>query len=288
MSTIYTFGQNPNPGLNGFSTYNIFVNPPVDQLKDITRSQSSNITYPSINATSLMSYNPTSISLTNVAMNAIPCINGAVIPESFLNFNANVYNYLSMNIGESIVLGGSTFTQMSPSTFQINQLPVQQVPIPFTIGGNNIELFAGGSGMIRNILPCLLEGTLVRTPVGFKPIEAFQVGDVIMSHSNSVKKVLKVGRWDCCVQDQTLEQQMYKVPAGSYGALRDTFVSYFHKVGDGKMMRFPLNLRLPRAKESEFAKNGWYTLYHLQVENGLQNHLIVNGNCIVDSWITHA
>jgi hypothetical protein len=286
MSTIYTFGPNPNSALNGYSTYNILLNPPVDQIKDITRGQNSNVTYPSINATSLMSYNPTSINLTNVAMNAIPCINGSIIPESFLNFNANVYNYLSMNIGESVILGGSTFTQISLSTFQINQLPVQQVPISYTIDGHDIELFAGGSGMFRNILPCLLEGTLVRTPVGFKQIEKFKVGDVILSHCDGVKKVLKVGRWDCRFKDATLEQQMYKVPAGSYGATKDTFVSHFHKVGDGKMLRFPVNLGLRRAAESEFAKDGLYTLYHLQVENGLYNHLIVNGNCLVDSWIT--
>ena len=286
MSTIYTFGYNPNQALNGYSTYNILLHPPVDQLKEITRSQTSNVTYPSINATSLMSYNPTSINLSNVAMNAIPCIQGSVIPDSFLNFNANVYNYLSMNIGESVILGGSTFTQISPSTFQINQLPVQQVPISYTIDGHDIELFAGGSGMFRNILPCLLEGTLVRTPIGFKAIETFKVGDTILSHCDRVKKVLKVGRWDCRFKDATLEQQMYKVPAGSYGATKDTFVSYFHKVGDGKMLRFPANLGLRRAAESEFVKDGLYTLYHLQVENGLSNHLIVNGNCLVDSWIT--
>ena len=286
LSTIYTFGQNPNPGLNGYSTYNILLNPPIDQLKDITRSQTSNFTYPMINASTLVPFNPTSIDLTNVTVNAIPCINDSIIPDSYLNFNANVYNYLSMNVGETITLGGSTFTQTSPSSFIINYvMPANEVPIAYTISGHDIELFAGGSGMFRNILPCLLEGTLVRTPNGFKPIEDFKVGDVILSHCDRVKKVLKVGRWDCRFNDKTLEQQMYKIPKGSYGALRDTFVSHYHKVGHEKMMLLPTTLRLQKAQESEIAKNGLYTLYHLQVENGRMNNLIVNGDCMVDSWI---
>ena len=286
LSTIYTFGQNPNPGVNGYSTYNILLHPPIDQLKNITRSQTSNFTYPMINASTLVPFNPTSIDLTNVTMNAIPCTDGSIIPDSYLNFNANVYNYLSMNVGETITLGGSTFTQASLSSFIINSvMPANEVPIAYTISGHDIELFAGGSGMFRNILPCLLEGTLVRTPNGFKPIEDFKVGDVILSHCDRVKKVLKVGRWDCRFNDTTLEQQMYKIPKGSYGALRDTFVSHYHKVGHEKMMRLPTTLGLQKARESEIAKNGLYTLYHLQVENGRMNNLIVNGNCLVDSWI---
>jgi hypothetical protein len=77
---------------------------------------------------------------------------------------------------------------------------------------------------------------------------------------------------------------MYKIPDGQYGAKKDVFLSHLHKVSDGKMMLYPKTLGLEKARKEEFVKDGKYTLYHLEVENGLLNHLVVNGECVVDSW----
>jgi hypothetical protein len=51
------------------------------------------------------------------------------------------------------------------------------------------------------------------------------------------------------------------------------------------MMLYPTTLGLEKAREEEFVRNGNYTLYHLEVENGTFNNLLVNGDCVVDSWI---
>jgi hypothetical protein len=78
---------------------------------------------------------------------------------------------------------------------------------------------------------------------------------------------------------------MYKIPKGSYGAREPVYISHFHKISNGQMMLYPKTLGLEKAREEEFVKDGKYTLYHLEVENGTLNHLLVNGFCVVDSWV---
>ena len=42
---------------------------------------------------------------------------------------------------------------------------------------------------------------------------------------------------------------------------------------------------LKKANEVEYAKDGKYTVYHIQIEDGRRNFLDVNGGCFVESWI---
>ena len=124
----------------------------------------------------------------------------------------------------------------------------------------------------------------MKTPRGYIPIELIKEGDTIISHCNLVKKVTRVGKWDCVYEGHTLAQTMYKVNKGTYGAKKDVYLSHFHKISDGKMLLLPTTLGLEKAKPEEYVRNGKFTLYHLQVPNGLVNHLVVNGDCVVDSW----
>jgi hypothetical protein len=126
---------------------------------------------------------------------------------------------------------------------------------------------------------------MVRTPTGYKAIETIQEGDIVISHCGLHKKVLKAGKWLCNYATRTLEQTIYKIVKGSYGATSDVYISHFHKISNGTHMLYPNTLGLKEADPAEYTKHGAFTLYHLQIEKGRLNHLVVNGNCWVDSWI---
>jgi len=133
-------------------------------------------------------------------------------------------------------------------------------------------------------VPCVLEGTTVLTPKGYIPIESIKEGDEIFSQFNVPVKVLKVGKWLCEEKTKTPEQIMYKIPKGFLDAKADVFLSKLHKVVYKGWLRYPATVGLELAQESEYAKNGKYVLYHLKVEDGRNNYLVVNGGCLIESW----
>jgi len=133
--------------------------------------------------------------------------------------------------------------------------------------------------------PCLLEGTLVKTPEGDKRIETLKEGDYIQSQNNKICKITKVGKWPCFYKDRKISQIVYKVPAGSMNNKTDLFISHHHRISNGFRLLPPHALGFQIATESEITNNGKYTLYHLKIEQGLINYLVVNGGTRVESWL---
>jgi hypothetical protein len=86
-----------------------------------------------------------------------------------------------------------------------------------------------------------------------------------------------------------LSKKMYKIPAGRFGATSDTFISHYHRSlyyldEDNSSRGYDISshLGLEVASPVEFAVDGKYTLYHLQLAIG--NHFVVNGGCMVEAW----
>ena len=145
---------------------------------------------------------------------------------------------------------------------------------------------------------CLLEGTLVWTNKGYVPIETLKPGDTIET-KNYYIDITKVGKWSVDLnleEDRNdLSKKMYKIPAGRYGAKRDTYISHYHRFMYEEIeyentanldMKIPEQVGLVPANPAEFAKDGKYNLYHLQLAIG--NHYYVNGGCIVEAWEPNA
>jgi hypothetical protein len=138
---------------------------------------------------------------------------------------------------------------------------------------------------------CLLEGTLVLTERGYVPIETLKVGDSVRTQ-NYLIAITKVGKWSVDLNTEKdcddLSKKMYVIPEGRYGAQRDVFISRNHRFmfeegdGAGRLMGTPVNVGLRPAVLGEFAPDGKYTLYHLELKYG--NHFVVNGGCHVESW----
>lgn len=141
---------------------------------------------------------------------------------------------------------------------------------------------------------CLLEGTKVWTCNGYVPIETLKVGDSIRTRKFDIA-ITKVGKWSVDVNNPidvaNLSNKMYKIPAGRYGATSDIYISHYHRFmfegepGDDnykRLMGIPEQVGLQPASIAEFAKDGKYNIYHLQIALG--NHYVVNGGCNVEAW----
>jgi hypothetical protein len=129
---------------------------------------------------------------------------------------------------------------------------------------------------------CLLKGTKVRTIQGFKNIENIKVGDFIISHLRVPVRVIKTHNWKV-----KWSNKMHK--ASKVYVLENykskTFLSSYHKLMVDNEMVCACNSDLRLARKEEICdKNNEYELFHIQVEDHENNHLLVNGDNIVESW----
>jgi len=171
-------------------------------------------------------------------------------------------------------------------------------PFNMRIYNNQLYVMEAQSGYIGQYdlyvppahVSCLLEGTMVWTLGGYVPIESLKVGDSIRTNQYSID-VVKVGKWTVDLNSEKdradLGKKMYKIPAGQFGATSDTFISHYHRIlyytdSENRVYDLPSHLGLKVADPSEFAVDGKYTLYHLQLAIG--NHFVVNGGCMVEAW----
>ena len=150
------------------------------------------------------------------------------------------------------------------------------------------------SNSYEEYVACLLEGTKVWTCNGYVPIETLKVGDSIRTRKFDIA-ITKVGKWSVDMSNPTdvanLSNKMYKIPAGLYGATSDVYISHYHRFmfesepsddNFKRLMGIPEQVGLQPAPVSEFAKDGKYNIYHLQLALG--NHYVVNGGCMVEAW----
>jgi hypothetical protein len=134
------------------------------------------------------------------------------------------------------------------------------------------------------LINCLLKGTKVKILGGYKLIENIKVGDFILSHKGQLVQVLKTVSWDIKWSETATNESntVYKIPVGELGCNENTYISAYHQILiDGKLVAAK-DAGLELARESEVGSE--FTFYHLQVVNYVDNHLVVNGNCIVESW----
>jgi len=134
---------------------------------------------------------------------------------------------------------------------------------------------------------CLLKGTRVKTPRGYVEIEKIKVGDSIISNLNLSVKVIEVGKWICSKKSEDLVSKMYKIPAGKLGAKEDVYLSYYHRILINDRLDLPVNMGLEEVDRNKIVEEdvNRYTVYNLRVEKGENNLLVVNGGCIVESWV---
>jgi len=130
-------------------------------------------------------------------------------------------------------------------------------------------------------IPCLLKGTLVLTPYGFKKIEDLKEGQQITTHKGTSQKIIKIFhkyvKWSL---DPFIDQQMYKVDG-----LKPLYISHWHKILRTDGLLYAGYLQLPLASKEELCElEDTFELYHIQLDDSTNNHLVVNNGIIVESW----
>lgn len=137
--------------------------------------------------------------------------------------------------------------------------------------------------------PCLLEGTRVKTPIGYTPIERLRVGDILLTDFGKLTKISKIGRWVKTFEENPYDDSkiVYKIPKGQYNADSDVFITRYHRFLDPVLwrLRLPYIAGLALAKPSEILipNTNTYVVYHIRLEN-VDDNIVVNGGCVVESW----
>ena len=166
-------------------------------------------------------------------------------------------------------------------------LTIRTISIGAKSGSNNTTLFINQPMGDAVLVSCLLEGTIVKTPNGWTPIEKLKTGDYVTNQNGMAVRIKRMTKSRNEYNSKTNSNAMvYRVPVGQMGCTTELYVSKHHKIQqpDGTLLKaHKLNLELASQKEI-CDRFGRYVLYNLQVENHRENHLQVNGNCIVESW----
>lgn len=131
-------------------------------------------------------------------------------------------------------------------------------------------------------VPCLLKGTRVLTPSGYKLIETLSVDDIISNHYNTPVEVRKISKtvvkWS---ENPTLDKKVFKTPG-----YQPTFLTGWHRIRgeDGTFLQ-AYDCGFDIAKKEEICdEDGVFEIYHLHVDDWQNNHLVVNGGTVVESW----
>lgn len=207
-----------------------------------------------------------------------------------LNSNWN-YNY-----------GGNWDTGILSASTNINNSPdinAPQLPTGYYYELTlNLNTYTFSKTIKKDYVSCLLEGTLVWTTKGYLPIESLKIGDTIENNHFYID-ITKVGKWsvdlNCEENRNDISKKIYKIPAGKFGAKTDIYISHYHRIlyyinpesnDEERAYDIPINLGLQPANPEEFSDNGKYNLYHLQL--AVENHYVVNGECMVEAWNPNA
>jgi hypothetical protein len=173
----------------------------------------------------------------------------------------------------------------------IDQAPYQYPQVPFTRfvwSNSNLNWwFIRTNGFpiisrVAPVVPCLLKGTQVLTPDGYKSIETLSTSDIILNHDKNPMPIKKISnrkiRWEENLSD---DKRIFKIEGPE-----PIYLTGYHKVRlDDGTFQEAHNCYLPFAKKEEYVdKNGDFEIYHIHVDDWSNNHLIVNGGKVVESW----
>lgn len=127
-------------------------------------------------------------------------------------------------------------------------------------------------------ISCILKGTGILTPEGYRKIEDIEIGEYIVTHDGRVKQVINAHVTNA-VPSKT--SRCIVIRKGTFGAIEDLYISQNHAVliGDEFVL---LNKHYPDKFEHVKGKS-MYTYYSIMTDNYLTDSLVANG-VPVETW----
>jgi Hint domain len=126
-------------------------------------------------------------------------------------------------------------------------------------------------------IACLLEGTEILTPNGYKLIESLNIGDEIVTHDGRIKPIIST-----YIFQTTNNIKPYKIPKGEYGCIKDLYLSRGHSIlVDNSEFCWPF--KMDDLKESEDEHPYTLIYYCLMTDDYLRDTLVANG-VAVETW----
>ena len=113
-------------------------------------------------------------------------------------------------------------------------------------------------------LACVLEGTQILTPDGYRLVQDMKVGDYVLSESDRLIKVERVLKTKVELTEENLP---YKIPKGCIGATRDLFLSQGHAIKIYGQFKRPYELGFSRVNLKDMGDTS-LQYYHIQLEGG--------------------
>ena len=164
-----------------------------------------------------------------------------------------------------VYVSGDTITNASTNILNVDGLHyvLYLYPEPVTVG-------------------CVLQGTLVSTPLGSIPIEHLQIGDSVCNEHGDNVQIVHVEHsqifYTDCPSQSCLSKQVYRVPSGLNGTTQDLFLTRNHQIVlENGSLCIPEHCGAHKAPPEE---HGWLDVYHLRLKT--DSHFRANG-CLVTS-----
>ena len=136
----------------------------------------------------------------------------------------------------------------------------------------------GYNVMTVSTINCILKGTKILTPDGYRLIEEIKEGDYITTHDDRKKKVIQTYSINAIHNKDT---QCIIIKKGTFGAIEDLYMSKNHAILIDDEFIIP-ERKIP--DKIEYVKDmPYYTYYSIMTDDYLRDSLMANG-VTVETW----
>jgi hypothetical protein len=197
---------------------------------------------------------------------------------------ANLPLYLDADIGDTFTISydGSSYTILVASSSEVTINGVTyNIGNTITLGSTNFRVIGFGSVVLNPLpepIPCFLKGTRVLTPKGYKAIETFKNGDLIVTADNRFVPVTLSKK---TVKKTTNETAPYRIPRNFFGRgmpSTEVELSPHHAVMiRSNVWAVPRMLAVQDKSLKQFKVGESVDYYHLEAPNYLMDNMVVEG-----------
>jgi len=118
--------------------------------------------------------------------------------------------------------------------------------------------------------PCLLKGTKILTPLGYRLIEDLKEGDEVITSTFAIKKIIKIYNIDI---EPNEDSNPYLIPKNTFNCIENLYLSKNHCIEIDNFFIPPVNLK----NIKQISLNNTIVYYNLSIAAYLTDSIIANG-----------